>query len=261
MEENGIRINKYLSDQGICSRREADRQVSGGNVLVNGHPAQMGERVFLHDEIVFCGKKVEEQAEKKVILAFHKPQGIVCTTEKREKNNIVDYIHYPIRVYPVGRLDKDSEGLIFLTNDGDIVNRLMRAGNRHEKEYVVTTDKEVTASFLKGMSGGVPLMELGVTTRPCTVKKLGKHQFSIILTQGYNRQIRRMCEYFGYRVRKLVRIRIMNVLLGDLKIGTYRTLTPEEEATLRRKLLDSSNTTVVKEKGHGSDAKCRNIKS
>ena len=184
-----------------------------------------------------------------ILLAFHKPTGIVCTAEKREKNNVVDYINYPKRIYPIGRLDKDSEGLLLMTNNGDIVNRIMRAGNMHEKEYIVTVNKPVTDSFLRGLAGGVPLVELNATTRKCKVWRIGKRQFGTILTQGLNRQIRRMCEYFGYRVEKLVRTRIMNIELGDLKAGTYREVTPQEYKELMRLVKDSSNTTVI----HGRD--------
>lgn len=183
-----------------------------------------------------------------ILLAFHKPVGIVCTAEKREKNNVIDYINYPKRIYPVGRLDKDSEGLLLLTNNGDIVNKMMRAGNRHEKEYIVTVNKPVTDFFVRGLSGGVPLVELGTTTRPCRVEKIGKKQFRIVLTQGLNRQIRRMCEYFGYRVEKLVRVRIMNIRLGDLPVGTYRNITEEEYAQLKKLTAHSSNQPIRNKK-------------
>lgn len=196
-----------------------------------------GQRVCLN------GKPVKKE-EEMILLAFHKPVGIVCTAEKREKNNVVDYIHYPKRIYPVGRLDKDSEGLLLMTNNGDIVNKMMRAGNMHEKEYVVTVNKPVTEAFLRGLAGGVPLVELGTTTRKCKVERVGKREFRIVLTQGLNRQIRRMCEYFGYRVEKLVRVRIMNIELGNLKSGTYREVTSEEYQTLQRMIAHSSNDTV-----------------
>lgn len=176
-----------------------------------------------------------------ILIAFHKPQGIVCTAEKREKNNVIDYIHYPKRIYPIGRLDKDSEGLLLLTNNGDIVNKMMRAGNYHEKEYIVTVNRPVTESFLRGLAGGVPLVELNTTTRKCRVWRTGKKEFHIILTQGLNRQIRRMCEYFDYRVVRLVRVRIMNIELGDLESGTYRDVTPEEYGRLTKLLSTSSN--------------------
>ena len=227
MIEEGVRINKYLSEAGVCSRREADRQIEAGNVEIDGVKAEMGTKVFPGQKVLFQGRTVSKE-EEMILLAFHKPVGVVCTTEKREKNNVVDYINYPKRIYPVGRLDKDSEGLLLMTNNGEIVNKMMRAGNRHEKEYLVTVNKPVTAPFLRGLAGGVPLVELNATTRKCFVEQTGKRQFRIILTQGLNRQIRRMCEYFGYRVEKLVRVRIMNIELGNLKSGTYREVTKEE---------------------------------
>lgn len=243
MEEQGIRINKYLSEAGVCSRREADRQVEAGNVTIDGQVAETGARVLPGQRVCLNGKPVKKE-EEMILLAFHKPVGIVCTAEKREKNNVVDYIHYPKRIYPVGRLDKDSEGLLLMTNNGDIVNKMMRAGNMHEKEYVVTVNKPVTEAFLRGLAGGVPLVELGTTTRKCKVERVGKREFRIVLTQGLNRQIRRMCEYFGYRVEKLVRVRIMNIELGNLKSGTYREVTSEEYQALQRLLVHSSNDTV-----------------
>lgn len=244
MEENGIRINKYLSEAGVCSRREADRQVEAGNVTIDGKTAGMGAKVLPGQNVFYMGQPVEKE-EEMILLAFHKPVGIVCTAEKREKNNVIDFIGYPKRIYPVGRLDKDSEGLLLLTNNGDIVNKMMRAGNMHEKEYIVTVNKPLTESFLRGLSGGVPLVELNTTTRKCKVERTGKYEFRIILTQGLNRQIRRMCEYFGYRVKKLVRIRIMNIELGDLESGTYRKVTEEEYKKLLRLIQKSSNETVI----------------
>ena len=243
MEENGIRINKYLSEAGVCSRREADRQVELGNVTIDGVTAETGARVFEGQTVLFQGKKVSKE-EEMILIAFNKPVGVVCTAEKREKNNVIDYINYPKRIYPVGRLDKDSEGLLLLTNNGDIVNKMMRSGNMHEKEYIVTVNRPVTESFLHGLANGVPLVELNTTTRKCHVKQVGKKEFKIILTQGLNRQIRRMCEYFGYRVQKLVRTRIMNIELGDLPAGTYRNVTPEEYRQLQALIKDSSNETV-----------------
>lgn len=244
MEEQGVRINKYLSEAGVCSRREADRQVEAGNVTVEGETARTGTRVGAGQTVFFCGKPVKRE-EEMILLAFHKPAGIVCTAEKREKNNVVDYIHYPKRIYPVGRLDKDSEGLLLMTNNGDIVNKMMRGGNLHEKEYIVTVNKPVTDSFVRGLAGGVPLVELNTTTRKCRVERTGKREFRIVLTQGLNRQIRRMCEYFGYRVEKLVRVRIMNIELGDLKSGTWRKVTEEEYGRLLKQLAHSSNETVI----------------
>lgn len=251
MDKGGIRINKYLSEAGVCSRREADRQVELGNVTVDGVRAEMGTRILPGQEVLFCGKPVHKE-EEMILLAFHKPVGIVCTAEKREKNNVIDYIHYPKRIYPVGRLDKDSEGLLLLTNNGDIVNKIMRAGNMHEKEYLVTVNKPVTETFLRGLAGGVPLAELGVTTRKCRVWRVGKREFGIVLTQGLNRQIRRMCEYFGYRVEKLVRTRIMNIELGSLKSGSYRSVTQDEYRELLRLTEHSSNETVIPKQDGGN---------
>lgn len=247
MDYSGIRINKYLSESGVCSRREADRQVAAGNVNIDGKTAEMGEKVFPGQKVLYCGKEVAKE-EEPILIAFHKPAGIVCTAEKREKNNVIDYIKYPKRIYPVGRLDKDSEGLLLLTNQGDIVNRIMRSGNMHEKEYIVTVNKPVTDFLIRGLSKGVPLVELNTTTRACLAEQTGKRQFRIVLTQGLNRQIRRMCEYFGYRVEKLVRIRIMNIELGNLKSGTYRDVTEEEYASLLALIKESSNETVIPEK-------------
>ena len=243
----GIRINKFLSEAGVCSRREADRQIAEGNVTIDGKIAETGSRIQPGQKVCFMGKVVSKE-EEKILLAVHKPVGIVCTAEKREKNNIVDFVNFPKRIYPVGRLDKDSSGLILMTNQGDIVNKMMRAGNMHEKEYIVTVNKPLTDAFLRGLAGGVPLVELGVTTRKCAVEKLGKRKFRIILTQGYNRQIRRMCEYFGYRVEELQRVRIMNILLGDLKPGTYRYVTEKEYAQLQKMIANSQNTTVIPQK-------------
>ena len=243
----GIRINKFLSEAGVCSRREADRQVENGNVTIDGKIAVMGDRIFDGQKVCFMGKEVTLE-EEKILLAVHKPAGIVCTAEKREKNNIVDFIHYPKRIYPVGRLDKDSTGLILMTNQGELVNKIMRAGNMHEKEYIVTVNKPVTDAFLRGMSGGVPLVELGVMTRKCKVERLGKRKFKIILTQGYNRQIRRMCEYFGYRVEELQRVRIMNIHLGDLAPGTYRKLTTKEYTELMHMLAHSKSVPIMPKK-------------
>ena len=259
----GTRINKFLSEAGVCSRRVADRQVALGNVTIDGETAGMGSMVLKGQKVCFGGREVKKEQET-ILLAVHKPAGIVCTAEKREKDNIVDFIRYPKRIYPVGRLDKDSSGLILMTNCGDIVNKIMRAGNMHEKEYVVTVNLPLTQEFIRGMGGGVPLKELGVMTRKCKVKPLGKREFQIILTQGYNRQIRRMCEYFGYRVEKLVRTRIMNITLGDLPEGTYRKVTDGEWKELREMIRNSSGTTVIPkgnergEKGNGSGGKNKN---
>ena len=240
MEEN-IRLNKFLSDAGVCSRRAADKAIEEGRVLVNGEIPLMGQRISSSDEVLFDGKPVSNANKKPVLIAYNKPVGIVCTAEKKEKNNIVDHIGYPERIYPIGRLDKDSNGLILLTNQGDLVNKIMRAVNAHEKEYIVSVDKEIDKDFIKKMSDGVYLDELEVTTRKCKVKKLSKYEFNIILTQGLNRQIRRMCQMLGYKVKTLKRVRIMNIELGDLKVDTYRDVTPSEIATLNKMLEGSKN--------------------
>ena len=234
MEENGVRINKFLSEAGYCSRREADRLIEQGRITVDGKVLSVGCKVMPGQRVRVDGKEIKKE-EEMILLAFNKPVGIVCTA-KDEKDNIVDYIHYPKRIYPVGRLDKDSQGLILLTNNGDIVNKMMRAGNMHEKEYEVTVNHDITETFLKKMSGGVPLEELGVVTRPCAVEKLDVRKFRIILTQGYNRQIRRMCEYCGYKVVKLKRVRIMNIMLGNMKPGELKELSQSELMKLRRML-------------------------
>ena len=236
-KDKTMRLNKYLSDAGVCSRREADRLTEAGEITVNGKRAETGMQVESGDVVVVKGKTVVPE-EKKVYLAFNKPRGIVCTAEKREKNNVIDYLSYPVRIYPVGRLDKDSEGLLLMTNQGELVNRIMRAGNYHEKEYQVTVDHEVTDEFVRHMQTGVPI--LGTVTRPCTVRKTGKTSFTIVLTQGLNRQIRRMCEYCGCRVKKLVRVRVMNIELGNLPKGQYRDVTEAEMQELYRQLRAGS---------------------
>lgn len=251
MEAQGVRINKFLSEAGVCSRREADRQIEQGNVQIDGKCAVAGDRVLDGQIVTYQGRQLTKE-EEMILLAFHKPVGIVCTAEKREKNNVIDYINYPKRIYPVGRLDKDSEGLLLLTNNGDIVNRMMRSGNRHEKEYLVTVNKTVTDSFVRGLAGGVPLVELGAVTRKCRVEKIGRNQIRIVLTQGLNRQIRRMCEYFGYRVTKLERVRIMNIHLGELKPGEYRKVTEQEYKQLLALIQNSSNAPAKEQ------AKCQN---
>lgn len=239
--EELYRLNKYLSDAGVCSRRAADAAIEAGDVMVNGQPAVMGMKVSSSDTVLFKGKPVSNVGKKQVLIAYNKPAGIVCTAEKREKNNIVDHLNYPERIYPIGRLDKDSTGLLLLTNQGDLVNKIMRAVNAHEKEYIVTVDKEITADFIKQMSAGVYLTELETTTRKCQVTKLGPNKFKIILTQGLNRQIRRMCQELGYRVGTLKRVRIMNIELGNLKEDTYRDVTPEELKKLNKMLEGSKN--------------------
>jgi 23S rRNA pseudouridine2604 synthase len=231
-----VRLNKYLSEAGVCSRREADRLIADGRVTVDGRIAQTGMRVSPGQE-VRVGRKVVSKRDEMVVLAVNKPKGIVCTEEKRERNSIVRFLNYPIRVTYIGRLDKDSRGLLLMTNNGDIINRMMRSANCHEKEYKVTVDKEITEEFIEKMSGGVPILD--TVTRPCRVTKIGKYTFSIILTQGLNRQIRRMCGALGYEVRDLLRVRVMNIRLGSLKEGEYRKLTDEELEELYSLIQDS----------------------
>ncbi len=234
MEENkGIRLNKYISDAGHCSRREADRWIEEGRVYIDGRKGTLGDRVLPGMKVTIQGERVKAQ-NKNVYIALNKPVGIVCTTDKREPMNVVDFVDHDRRIYPIGRLDKDSEGLLLMTSDGDIVNRILRAAGRHEKEYQVTVDKPITTEFLTKMASGVKI--LGTTTLPCQIKKTGEKAFTIILTQGLNRQIRRMCETLGYRVRSLKRVRIMNIHLGNLKLGQWRNLTPAEMKELMRRL-------------------------
>lgn len=239
-ESQSIRINKYLSEVGYCSRRAADKLIDEGKVTINGKVPEMGTKVGPNDEVHVNGILISEAKEKPVYIAFNKPVGIVCTTDTRvEKDNIIDYINYPKRIFPIGRLDKPSEGLIFLTNDGDIVNKILRARNNHEKEYIVSVNKPVTNDFIQRMSNGVPILE--TITRKCFVEQTGRFEFRIILTQGLNRQIRRMCEYLDFDVIKLKRIRIMNIKL-DLPIGKWRYITETEMNELNRLISDSSKT-------------------
>lgn len=240
IENRGIRINKYIADAGICSRREADKLIQEGRVRVDGGPAENGTRVQPGMEVTINGNSISGEA-KKVYLAFHKPKGIVCTSEKREKNNIIEYLHYPVRITYCGRLDKDSEGLMIMTNDGDIIDGMMRAANRHEKEYLVTVNRPVTKEFLNKLQKGVYLEELNTTTRSCRAQALSARIFRIVLTQGLNRQIRRMCESLGYRVERLVRVRVMNIVLDELPCGTYRELTEKEIKQLKNALKDVGN--------------------
>lgn len=230
-----VRLNKFLSESGICSRREADRLIESGKVTVDGRQAMTGMRVS-PGQVVKVGNKRVSRSDEMVVLAVNKPAGIVCTEERRERNSIVRFLNYPIRVTYAGRLDKDSRGLLLMTNNGDIINKMMRARNQHEKEYKVTVDKAITPDFLEKMSSGVPILD--TVTRPCDVKKLGKYTFSIILTQGLNRQIRRMCEALGYQVKDLVRTRIMNIELGRIKEGEYRKLTDRELDGLYEQIKD-----------------------
>lgn len=239
-ESQGTRINKYLSEVGFCSRRAADKLIEEGKVTINGKIPEMGTKIQPGDEIRVSGKLISEPIEEHVYIAFNKPIGIVCTTDtKSEKDNIIDYINHPKRIFPIGRLDKPSEGLILLTSDGDIVNKILRARNNHEKEYIVTVDKMITSDFIRKMGNGIPI--LGTVTNKCKVTPLGKYKFKIILTQGLNRQIRRMCEYLGYEVTKLKRIRIMNIPL-DLPIGKWRDLTQEELHEINQSIADSAKT-------------------
>jgi 23S rRNA pseudouridine2604 synthase len=234
------RINKYLSEVGYCSRRAADKLIEQGRITINDEVPEMGTKVKEGDVVKVDGTPVTEPKEQPVYLAFNKPIGIVCTTDTGvEKDNIIDFINYPKRIFPIGRLDKPSEGLIFLTNDGDIVNKILRARNNHEKEYLVTVDKPITVEFLRKMRNGIPILD--TVTRKCEVVKVSNYQFRIILTQGLNRQIRRMTEYLGYNVKKLKRIRIMNVRL-DLPVGKWRDLTTDELKEIKRLVNTSSKT-------------------
>ena len=235
------RINKYLSEVGFCSRREADRLLEQGSITVNGTVPEMGTKVSDEDEILVNGVSIRKTEEEHVYIALNKPVGIVCTTDtRRERNNIVDFINHPKRIFPIGRLDKPSEGLILLTSDGDIVNKILRARNNHEKEYIVRVDRPITPQFLHKMRNGVPILD--TVTKKCEVEQIDTLSFRIVLTQGLNRQIRRMCEYLGYEVKKLKRIRIMNIKL-DLPVGKWRDLTPEEMKALDNLLQDSAKTT------------------
>ena len=239
MTEHKVRINKFLSQAGFCSRREADKFILDERVTINGVVAKMGEKIDPNDDISVDGERISKKPNKKIYIILNKPKGIVCTTDSGvEKNNIIDYVNHPKRIFPIGRLDKTSEGLIFLTNDGDIVNKILRAKNKHEKEYHVTVDKPITHEFIQQMSKGVPI--LNTVTRPCQIKRIKDYEFKIILTQGLNRQIRRMCEYLGYRVKKLKRIRIMNIKL-DIPLGEWRYFNDQEFSELKEMLSKSSS--------------------
>ncbi|WP_178984472.1 pseudouridine synthase [Winogradskyella helgolandensis] len=242
MSEDLKRLNKYLSEAGYCSRRAADRLIEAGRVTINDVVPEMGTKVASEDVVKVDGEIIGERQQDFVYLAFNKPVGIVCTTDTRvEKDNIIDYLNYPKRIFPVGRLDKPSEGLILLTDDGDIVNKILRASNNHEKEYIVTVDQPISQTFIERMAGGIYLEDLDKHTNKCKVKKIDKFTFSIILTQGLNRQIRRMCEYCNYEVQALKRIRIMNIKL-DVSSGQYRELTKEEFKNLNDLIADSTKT-------------------
>jgi|TARA_B100001093_G_scaffold403937_1_gene392031 23S rRNA pseudouridine2604 synthase len=239
MTEDKVRINKFLSQAGFCSRREADKFILDERVTINGIVAKMGEKIDPNDDISVDGERISKKPNKKIYIILNKPKGIVCTTDSGvEKNNIIDYVNHPKRIFPIGRLDKTSEGLIFLTNDGDIVNKILRAKNKHEKEYHVTVDKPITHEFVQQMGKGVPI--LNTVTRPCEIKRIKDYEFKIILTQGLNRQIRRMCEYLGYRVKKLKRIRIMNIKL-DIPLGEWRYFNDQEFSELKMMLSKSSS--------------------
>ena len=269
MGDDGIRLNKFLSGAGICSRREADRLIEEGKVTVGGRTAvpgqkiKNGETVVCNGRTIAAGTKGAEEKPDRVLLAVHKPCGIVCTTSDKDRApNIVDMVDCPVRIYPVGRLDKDSEGLILMTNQGDLVNRLMRGSNGHEKEYLVFIDRPVKPEFIQKMRKGVFLPELDVTTKPCFAEMTGEKSFRIVLTQGLNRQIRRMCEQLGCKVRKLKRVRIMNIELGDLKAGESRPVSKKEYAELMRRLENTSGLSLkdrtVNEKGRTKKEKSRN---
>jgi 23S rRNA pseudouridine2604 synthase len=232
-------INKYISETGFCSRREADHYIEQGRVTINGVEATKGNRVMEHDEVRVDGEKLKTK-KSAVYIMLNKPRGVTCTTDRKDKSNIIDFINYKSRIFPVGRLDKRSEGLIFLTNDGDIVNKILRAGNNHEKEYIVTVDKPLTLDFIQKMRSGIRI--LGVWTKKCFVKQEGPTRFRIILTQGLNRQIRRMCEALGYKVETLKRIRIMTIKLHGLEPGKWRYFTPDEISTVNALLASSSKT-------------------
>jgi len=239
IHEDSISLNKYISDTGFCSRREADDYIEQDRVTINGEQAVAGNRVFEGDTVAIDGESVKRKV-KTIYIAFHKPRGITSTTDQKDKTNIIDCINFKQRIFPIGRLDKESEGLIFLTNDGNIVNKILRAGNQHEKEYLVTVDKIITPDFIKSMSEGVRILRS--KTKPCKVVQENKYVFRITLTQGMNRQIRRMCDALDYKVKKLVRIRIMNVRLGKLPLGHWRFLTDEEIVLINKMVADSSKT-------------------
>ncbi|CAH0255182.1 MULTISPECIES: 23S rRNA pseudouridine(2604) synthase RluF [unclassified Pedobacter] len=244
---SATRLNKFISESGLCSRREADRYIEKGTVFINGKRAKIGDQVFAGDKVMVNGHNIEPKEESNfILLAFNKPVGITSTTEGSVRDNIVDYVNHSERIFPIGRLDKDSSGLIFLTNNGDIVNKILRAGNKHEKEYVVTVNKPITEDFIFEMSNGVPI--LGVNTRKCKVRQISTFVFNIILIQGLNRQIRRMCEHFGYEVTKLERTRIMNINLKGIPTGEFRELTEDEMKSITKSVENSSSEAKIKPK-------------
>lgn len=247
MQKDGIRLNKFISESGLCSRREADRHIERGVVFINGKRAGIGDQVYVGDKVRVNGMELEpREGEDIVFIALNKPVGITSTTEEGVRDNIVHFVHHSKRIFPIGRLDKDSQGLIFLTNNGDLVNKILRAGNQHEKEYVVTVDKPLTPQVISGMANGVPM--LGVTTKKCKVVQESPNTFRITLIQGLNRQIRRMCEHFGYEVTKLERVRIMNITLKGIPLGEWRDLSEQEMTELYKMLEHSSGTDERKQK-------------
>lgn len=253
MSDSSTRLNKYISESGLCSRRAADRYIEQGNVYINGKKAKVGDKVIFGDVVTVNGQTIEPKAvENSVLIAFNKPVGITSTTEAGVPSNIVDYVNHSERVFPIGRLDKDSQGLIFLTNNGDLVNKILRAGNNHEKEYVVTVNKPITPAFLEKMSKGVPI--LGVMTKKCKITQESTFVFRIILIQGLNRQIRRMCEHLGYEVTKLERTRIMNISLKGIPTGEWRELTPEEQTEIY-KMVEKSSANAPAPKAKASSSK------
>ncbi|SES14033.1 23S rRNA pseudouridine(2604) synthase RluF [Pedobacter rhizosphaerae] len=242
---SATRLNKFISESGLCSRREADKFIERGTVFINGKKAKVGDQVYAGDRVTVNGNHIEPKEEENfVLLAFNKPVGITSTTEANVRDNIVDYVNYSQRIFPIGRLDKDSQGLIFLTNNGDIVNKILRAGNNHEKEYIVTVNKPVTDDFVQGMANGVPI--LGVNTKKCKVRQVNANVFNITLIQGLNRQIRRMTEYFGYEVTKLERVRIMNISLKGIPLGEWRELDEQEMGSIMKMVEKSSSETKTK---------------
>ncbi len=245
---DSVRLNKAISDSGFCSRREADTFIEKGRVTVNGEKSGLGDRVMPGDEIRVDGKLITENSSE-VFIMLNKPVGITCTTDTRFDDNVVDFIKHPERIFPVGRLDKPSDGLLLLTNQGDIVNKILRAGNKHEKEYIVKVDRPVTDEFIKRMGSGIPILD--TVTKRCKVERISRFEFRIILVQGLNRQIRRMCEYLGYEVVALQRIRIMNLELGNLPLGQWRDLTSEELKTLKESVKDSDGLPKIYQKDGG----------
>ncbi len=261
-KHSSTRLNKFISESGLCSRRQADRYIEEGHVFINGKKASIGDRVFAGNRVMVNGHELEpKEAKSLIFIALNKPPGVTSTTELNVRGNIIDYVNHSDRIFPIGRLDKDSQGLIFLTNDGDIVNKILRAGNSHEKEYVVTVDKPVTDQFIQSMENGVPM--LGGTTKKCVVKKEAAFVFRIVLIQGLNRQIRRMCEHFGYEVTKLERVRIMNVSLKGLPVGDWRELTDQEMRIINKMVEDSSSEDGAegRKSGRHSSSTDRNSKA